>query len=107
MHRRDTIFNDLGSLPWLSQRKYYEVFVALREQKLRSDRSKKSPMVLGVSAAELFGEVHSDCQIAIQAASRRVKRLGKPVVIQEDLSVVPEDQAMLRVLERLTPEDVV
>jgi hypothetical protein len=55
----------------------------------------------------MYGRAAEDCEIAIQAASLLVRRLKKTVVIQDDLSVVPESSATRRILERFTTDDVV
>lgn len=107
MHRRNSFLHEQRSFSGLSQRKYNEVSLALREQKLRSDRSKKSPLVSGSFAGGMYGRAAEDCEIAIQAASQLVQRLGKTVVIQDDLSVVPESKATRRILERFTTDDVI
>ena len=46
----------------------------------------------------------TDAKVALEAAQQTANRLGEPVVIQMDLSVVPQKQATQEVLELVHPE---
>jgi hypothetical protein len=50
-----------------------------------------------------FGLEDDDVKIAIQAAHQTADRLNKPIALQIDLSVVPEEQATMEILEVITP----
>ncbi len=51
-----------------------------------------------------FGIANEDAQIAIQAAHQIANRLQKPMAVQDDLSVVPADEATKEILEIVGPE---
>ena len=52
-----------------------------------------------------WSEIDStDAKVALEAAQQTANRLGEPVVIQMDLSVVPEKKATQEVLELVYPE---
>ena len=52
-----------------------------------------------------WSEIDStDAKVALEAAQQTANRLGEPVVIQMDLSVVPQKQATQEVLELVYPE---
>ena len=52
-----------------------------------------------------WSEIDStDAKVALEAAQQTANRLGEPVVIQMDLSVVPQKQASQEVLELVYPE---
>jgi len=52
-----------------------------------------------------WSEIDStDAKLALEAAQQTANRLGEPVVVQVDLSVVPQKQATQEVLELVHPE---
>ena len=52
-----------------------------------------------------WSEIDStDAKVALEAAQQTANRLGEPVVIQMDLSVVPQKKATQEVLELVYPE---
>jgi len=50
-----------------------------------------------------FGVANEDAQIAMQAAHQMAHRLQKPIAVQDDLSVVPADEATKEILEIVKP----
>ncbi len=51
-----------------------------------------------------FGIANDEAQIAMQAAHQMANRLQKPMAVQDDLSVVPADEATKEILEIVRPE---
>ena len=50
-----------------------------------------------------FGIANEEAQIAIQAAHQMAHRLQKPMAVQDDLSVVPAEEATKEILEIVRP----
>ncbi|MEY2908814.1 MAG: hypothetical protein RLZZ602_1337 [Pseudomonadota bacterium] len=104
MYRSNRSEYDLDGIPSLSERFRDKISVALRKQAKPVTGSGESVVVPEPSKEPfVIGQYCEDVAIAVQAAQSMAKQFNQAIVIQEDLSVVPETSATKRILETFYP----